>query len=257
MKMNLLIALAVFASASASASASAVFAVAATSPPSARVRAHAYVCNQKQWCTLTAAGDVTAGASQLAIGNVKAGTVLAVSVSAHQQYGGEFIGGDPAGFCGWSQYARDYTPAPTLKANSDCANPVTETTAFVADDGHAIWSGCYPRCFGGVPLRLDPRCGARGHTWCYLRNCEEYANFYPWLKLSHPTDAIRMTSGQQLDIRYRARYVDARLHSSFYMVRDTTAAHGSGNWVFIGGAACGISAGATGAYHWLQHPHSR
>jgi hypothetical protein len=36
-------------------------------------------CNQARWCTITASGDVTQFASQLAIGNVSAGTELAVT----------------------------------------------------------------------------------------------------------------------------------------------------------------------------------
>ena len=36
-------------------------------------------CNQAHWCTITASGDVEQGASQLAIGNVPAGTALAVT----------------------------------------------------------------------------------------------------------------------------------------------------------------------------------
>ena len=140
------------------------------------------MCIRDRWCTITASGDVTQSASQLAIGNVSAGTALAVTQDdvLHQQVGGEILGGSLRGTCGWSQYRYDWT-AQALSVAAGCANPVHNTNEFVAANGTAIWSGCYPRCFGGVPLRFDRRCGQRGHNWCYGSNCEEYANFYPCL----------------------------------------------------------------------------
>jgi hypothetical protein len=212
-------------------------------------------CNQTRWCTITASGDVTPTASQLAIGNVSAGTELAVTQDniGQNQVGGEILNGSLRGSCGWSQYARDWS-AKALTAISGCADPVLAMSQFVADDGHAIWSGCYPRCFGGVPLRFDRRCGQRGHNWCYSSNCEEFANFYPWTSDAHPTNPLRMTRRHRLDVRYLARYGDAWTHTPFYLVRDEEVGHGSGNWVFVSGAACHISTGAPGTYHWLTDP---
>lgn len=210
-------------------------------------------CNQARWCTITASGYVTQTASQLAIGNVSAGTGLAVVLSEHQQYGGEILGGNLRGLCAWSQYARDWTAAPRSK-DANCAHLVLNAAAFVAANGRAIWTACNPHCFGGVPLHFDPLCGTRGHDWCYRRNCREFANFYPWMKSAHPTQPLRMTSGQWLNIRYRARYKDARTHRSFYLVEDTAAVHGTGNWVFISGPACAITAGAPGTYTATRAP---
>jgi hypothetical protein len=131
---------------------------------------------------------------------------------------------------------------------------VLAMSQFVAQNGRAIWSGCYPRCFGGVPLRFDRRCGQPGHNWCYGVNCEEFANFYPWSPTAHPANPLRMTHRHVLDIRYQARYGDAWTQSPFYLVRDVAVAHGTGNWAFVSGAACRISHGPVGAYHWLAHP---
>jgi hypothetical protein len=213
-----------------------------------------WTCNQAHWCTITASGDVTPTASQLAIGNVSAGTALAVTQNdtKHQQVGGEILGGNLRGTCAWSQYVRDWTTR-ALSAEAGCPNPVFDTVSFVADGGQAIWSGCYPRCFGGVPLRFDRRCGTPGHDWCYSTNCEEYANFYPWTRAAHPADPIRTTHRDKIDIRYLARYGDVWTNSPFYLVRDVSAPHGAGNWVFVSGAACGISAGHPGVYRWLPH----
>lgn len=214
------------------------------------------ICNQAEWCTITASGDVTPLTSQLAIGNVSARTALAVTQNdvKHQQLGGQILGGNLVGTCAWSQYLRDWTSR-ALSAVAACANPVHNYGEFVAANGSAIWSGCYPRCFGGVPLRFDKRCGERGHTWCYRSNCEEYANFYPWTRSAHPADPLRMTHRHDIDIRYLARYGDAWTKSPFYLVRDVAVAHGTGNWVFVSGAACGIHAGSARVYHWLPHPH--
>jgi hypothetical protein len=63
-----------------------------------------------------------------------------------------------------------------------------------------------------------------------------------------------MTGRHVLDVRYMARYGDAWTKTSFYLVRDVVAHHGSGNWVFVSGAACGIKTGHPGTYHWLPHP---
>jgi len=212
-------------------------------------------CNQARWCTITASGDVTQDASQLAIGNVSAGTALAVTQEniGQQQVGGEILGGSLAGSCGWSQYDRDWTASPRT-AEAGCPDPVLDTSEFVADNGAAIWSGCYPDCFGGVPIHYERRCGSKGHNWCYSSNCEEFANFYPWSPDAHPADPIRMTHRHVLDIRYLARYTDAWTKRPFYLVRDIAAKHGSGNWVFVGGAACNIRVGHPGSYHWLPRP---
>ncbi len=212
-------------------------------------------CNQSQWCTITASGDVTLLASQLAIGNVSAGTELAVTQDniGQNQVGGEILNGSLRGSCGWSQYARDWT-SKALSVIANCADPVLNMSQYVAASGHAIWSGCYPRCFGGVPLRFDKRCGQKGHKWCYRANCEEYANFYPWSPAAHPSDPVRMTRRHRIDIRYMARYGDAWTNTAFYLVRDTDVGHGTGNWVFISAAACGVNVGPPGAYHWLAHP---
>jgi len=212
-------------------------------------------CNQVRWCTITASGDVTPTASQLAIGNVSAGTALAVTQDniGQNQVGGEILGGSLAGSCGWSQYDRDWTRK-ALVVSADCPNPVLDTAEFVANGGRAVWSGCYPRCFGGVPLHYDRRCGSKGHSWCYRDNCEEFANFYPWSPDAHPADPIRMTHRHILDIRYLARYGDAWTRTPFYLVRDIAAVHGTGNWIFVSGAACGIKTGPPGTYHWLPQP---
>jgi hypothetical protein len=212
-------------------------------------------CNQERWCTITASGDVTQFSSQLAIGNVSAGTELAVTQANHgqNQVGGEILNGSLRGSCGWSQYARDWT-AKALSVIAGCPDPIIDTNQFVADSGRAVWSGCYPRCFGGVPLTYEARCGDGNHHWCYSTNCEEYANFYPWSPSAHPTDPIRMTHRHRLDVRYMARYGDAWTHTAFYLVRDIEAQHGTGNWVFISGAACGLTVGHPGTYRWLTHP---
>ena len=80
-----------------------------------------------------------------------------------------------------------------------------------------------------MPLRFDRRCGQRGHSWCYGSKCEEYANFYPWTRAAHPADPLRMTYHHRLDVRYLARYGDAWTETPFYLVRDATATHGTGN----------------------------
>jgi hypothetical protein len=230
---------------------SAIYAVATTSASGA---VSVFTCNQASWCTMTASGDVTRTASQLAIGNVRAGSGLAVVRSEHQQYGGEILGGSLRGLCAWTQYARDWTAAGRSN-DANCDHVALNTAAYVASHGRAIWTGCDPRCWGGVPLHFDPLCGSQGHDWCYRKNCREFANFHPWMKSAHPTEPLRMTSGQWLNIRYRARHRDARTHQSFYLVDDTAAVHGTGNWIFISGSACAITPGAPGTYTATRTPH--
>ncbi len=207
-------------------------------------------CHERHWCTVTASGDVTPTASQLAIGNVSSGTGLAVTqVNVGQrQLGGQVLGGSLAGSCVWSQYQRDWS-SPQGTVSAGCGDPGLDTADFVANNGGAIWSGCYPRCFGGVPLRFDRRCGRHGRTFCYSRDCEEYANFFPWTPQAHPVDPVRLTQHHGLDIRYLARYGDAANDHPYYMVRDTGVYHGTGNWVFISAHACAIHVGPNGTYH--------
>jgi len=228
----------------------AVCAAASTAAPASAGDVAVSMCHESRWCTVTASGDVTPTASQLAIGNVSAGTGLAViAVNAGQrQLGGQVLGGSLVGTCVWSQYQRDWS-APQGSANADCPDPVFDTSEFVAVNGTAIWSGCYPRCFGGVPMRFDRRCGRHGRTFCYSSNCVEYANFFPWSPDAHPVDAIRRTRRHVLDVRYLARYGDDANGHPYYMVRDIDAFHGTGNWVFVSGDACGIRVGPAGAYH--------
>src|SRR5579872_7062016 len=91
-------------------------------------------CREKGWCTITASGDVTPTASQLAIGNVRGGTALAVTQInlGQRQLGGQILGGSLVGVCAWSQYQRDWSP-PQGSASASCADPVFDTAEFVAD----------------------------------------------------------------------------------------------------------------------------
>jgi hypothetical protein len=206
-------------------------------------------CRASQWCTVTASSDVTQTASQLAIGNVSAGTPLAITQvdTGQRQVGGQVLRGSLVGTCVWSQYQRDWS-GPKGSASADC-EPGLDTIEYVAQNGTAIWTLCYPRCFGGMPLRFDRRCGTHGRTFCYSHDCEEYANFYPWRPKAHPDDAIRSTHGHVLDVRYLARYANVNNGHPYYMVRDTGVFHGTGNWVFISGDACRLRVGPQGTYH--------
>jgi hypothetical protein len=215
------------------------------------------VCRAAQWCTITASGDSVPNATQFAIGNVRRGTVMAITNwdVKHRQVGGEILTGELYGLCAWSQYQRDWAPVAVVDPPS-CAQPLHLTSEYVATTSGgaaAIWTGCYPRCFGGVPLRYDRRCGTRGRTFCYSRNCTEYANFSPWSPGAHPSDALRRTQRHRLDIRYRARYGDVWNGHPFYMVRDGNVGHGRGNWVFISGVECAVVAGPIGTYHHAPH----
>ena len=98
-------------------------------------------------------------------------------------------------------------------------------------------------------MRLDRRCGTHGRVFCYRRNCEEYANFFPWTPAAHPANPLRRTLRHPLDVRYLARYPDSRSGSPFYMVRDAAIGHGVGDWVFISARACGVVPGPIGSYH--------
>ena len=209
-------------------------------------------CTASRWCTVTAAGSATPTASQLAIGNVRAGTKLGVTAEETrlQQLGGQILSGTLRGACAWSQYLRDWAP-PHGSASSGCPKPVLNTDQFIARGGSAIYSGCYPRCWGGVPLRFDAGCGTRGQKFCYSHNCEEYANFFPWRPGAHPIDPLRFTHSHLLEVRYLARYRDSQTGDPFYMVWDIHVRHGFGNWVFIDGAACGVTPGRTGEHHTL------
>lgn len=210
-------------------------------------------CRAARWCTITAAGDSSPQATQFAIGNVRAGTVLAITQNdvKHRQVGGEIVSGELYGLCAWSQYQRDWAPV-VVVAPPGCADPLHVTTEFVATTATGtpdIWTGCYPRCFGGVPLRFDRKCGTHGRTFCYSQNCTEYANFSPWSSNAHPSDALRRTQRHRLDIRYLARYRDMWNSHPYYMVRDGEVGHGQGNWVFISGSGCRVVAGPIGTYH--------
>jgi hypothetical protein len=207
-------------------------------------------CQMHRWCTVTSSSDVTQTASQLAIGNVSAGTPLAVTEvdSGQRQVGGQILRGSLVGTCVWSQYQRDWSE-PHGSVTADCIDPGLDTSAFVAQNATAIWTLCYPRCFGGMPLRFDRRCGTHGRTFCYSRDCEEYANFFPWSSDAHPVGRIRSTQRHVLDVRYLARYADFANGHPYYMVRDTGVLHGTGNWVFISGDACRLTVGPEGTYH--------
>jgi len=111
-------------------------AISGAATTSADAAVSVFTCNQVRWCTITASGDVTATASQLAIGNVSGETGLAVVLSEHHQYGGEILGGNLRGLCAWSQYARDWTAARRSK-DANCARLVLNTPAFVASNGRA------------------------------------------------------------------------------------------------------------------------
>jgi hypothetical protein len=208
-------------------------------------------CRESRWCTVTSSSDVTQTAAQLAIGNVSAGTPIAVTQvdSGQRQLGGRVLRGSLVGTCVWSQYQRDWSD-PKGSASADCVGvPGLDTATFVAQDGTAIWTLCYPRCFGGMPLAFDRRCGSHGRTFCYSHDCEEYANFYPWSPHAHPDNRIRSTGRHVLDVRYLARYADAANGHPYYMVRDTGVLHGTGNWVFISGDACHVELGPMGTYY--------
>jgi hypothetical protein len=207
-------------------------------------------CRAAQWCTITSNGISNAVAAQFAIGNVPRGTALAVTQNEikYRQIGGQIVDGEMAGTCAWSQYQRDWAPL-TIGEAPRCANPGYLNSQFIADDGAAIWSGCHPRCWGGVPLHFDPRCGKGGRTFCYSSNCEEYANFFPWTRAAHPLDPLRDTARHLLAVRYLARYGDVWTNSPFYLVMDTAVGHGQANWVFVSGRGCGIVTGPTGSYH--------
>jgi hypothetical protein len=211
------------------------------------------VCRAVRWCTITASGDSEPNATQFAIGNVRRGTVMAITSwdTKHRQVGGEILSGELYGLCAWSQYQRDWAPLAVVDPPS-CTAPLHLTDEYVGRDAQGraqIWTGCYPRCFGGVPLRYDRRCGTHGRTFCYRRNCTEYANFAPWSPAAHPTDALRRTQRHRLDIRYLARYPDSLGGRAYYLIRDGQVGHGKGNWVFISAAGCGVVAGPVGTYH--------
>jgi hypothetical protein len=207
-------------------------------------------CQANRWCTVTSSSDVTQTAAQLAIGNVSAGTPLAVTQVDHGQgqLGGQILRGSLVGTCVWSQYLRDWSH-PHGSASADCFEPGLDTSSFVAQDGTAIWTLCYPRCFGGMPMRFDRRCGSHGRTFCYSHDCQEYANFFPWTPDAHPEGPIRLTQRHVLDVRYLARYANRVNGHPYYMVRDTGVYHGTGNWVFVSGNACHVQLGPTGTYH--------
>jgi len=209
-------------------------------------------CRANQWCTITAAGISSSVAAQFAIGNVTRGTVLAVTQydTRHRQIGGRIVDGDMAGTCAWSQYQRDWAPL-MLSSETHCSDPLYLNSQFIAQDGKAIWSGCYVknRCWGGVPLRYDRRCGKAGRIFCYSQNCEEYANFYPWTPDAHPSDPLRSTRRHVLAVRYLARYGDVWTNSPFYLVMDTQVGHGQADWVFVSGRGCRILTGPIGSYH--------
>jgi len=208
-------------------------------------------CRAQQWCTITAAGISSSVAAQFAIGNVTRGTVLAVSEYdiKHRQVAGQVLGGDMDGTCAWSQYQRDWAPL-SVAQTEHCANLQYLNSDYIADGGRAIWSGCYVkhRCWGGVPMKYDRKCGKGGRTFCYSSNCEEYANFFPWTPDAHPSDPLRSTRRHTLAVRYLARYGDVWTDSPFYLVMDTVVGHGQADWVFVSGRACGIVTGRTGDY---------
>jgi hypothetical protein len=207
-------------------------------------------CHAAQWCTITSNGISNSVAAQFAIGNVSRGTVLAITQDEvrYRQIGGQIANGELAGTCAWSQYQRDWAPL-TVAEEGPCAHPGYLNSRFIADGGSAIWSGCYPLCWGGVPLRYDPRCGTGGRRFCYSSNCEEYANFFPWSRDAHPQDALRETAGHLLAVRYLTRYADVWTNSPFYLVMDTAVSHGQADWVFVSGRACGIVTGPPGSYY--------
>ena len=71
----------------------------------------------------------------------------------------------------------------------------------------------------------------------------------PVVAAAHPVDSVRRTRRHGLDVRYLARYGDIwRTTTRTTWSRDVGVYHGTGNWVFISGDACGIHVGPPGTY---------
>ena len=210
-------------------------------------------CRAQQWCTITAAGISSSVAAQFAIGNVRRGTVLAITQYdiKHRQVGGQIVDGDMAGTCAWSQYQRDW--APLLVATADQLHRPAVPQQPVhrrRRQGDLVGLLRAAALLGRrAAASYDRRCGKRGRTFCYSSNCEEYANFYPWTPDAHPSDPLRETRRHVLAVRYLARFGDVWTNSPFYLVMDTAIGHGQADWVFVSGRACGIVTGPVGTYH--------
>ena len=174
-----------------------------------------------------------------------------------QQVGGEILGGHPARDVRLVAVSAATGRRQALSVVAGCPNPALNTSRVRRGERQRDLERLLSRAASAACRCASTSAAARAVTsWCYsqqLRGVRELlSRGLP--RRTRPTRS-RMTDRHKLDIRYRARYGDALDQHAFYLVRDTEVVHGTGNWVFVSGAACGVDAPAhPGIYHWLPHP---
>jgi hypothetical protein len=137
---------------------------------------------------------------------------------------GGFVHGNYNG-CGWidSNYSNLLYGQTNTACGSSASHGLSEFMYY--ENGHYIINDATKT--DGTPLDN-------------IRDCTEYANYRPWSSNNAETDAIRtipahsFTNGQpRLWWRYLTKYQSTLGTGYFYMVRDTAAPPGNGDWVFV------------------------
>lgn len=181
-------------------------------------------------CTGSYSSTVSNVPSGYAIGNCLNGvhldrTVKSDLVSSPPGYfDGGFIHGNYNG-CGW--VGTDWDAMLYDQTNNPCSDSASHGQAefMYYENGHYIIND--ESASDGTPLQTT-------------RDCTEYANFRPWSATPAESDAIRtVPAGDTVNGQWRLRWrwLTARrstlTNAYFYMVRDTAAPPGNGNWVFV------------------------
>jgi hypothetical protein len=176
-----------------------------------------FTCNQTwEWIANVPAGYV--------IGNCENGahlhrTEYDESVGGYNWDGGQIFG-DFGGNCGWL-HSDAYV---TGGSYSTCSTPSTPIQDFIYQSPpgtYYIWSDS-----SGTDGLLTNNPSA----------CPEYANFYPWTSSNFEADYTGVTAPANSDrllIRYLTLYESTDGSGYYVMVRDSSIASGSGNWVFV------------------------
>jgi hypothetical protein len=176
-----------------------------------------FTCNQTwEWIANDPAGYV--------IGNCQNGahlhrTEYDENIGGYNWDGGQIFG-DFGGNCGWL-HSDAYV---TGGSYSTCSTPSTPIQDFIYQSPpgtYYIWTSSS---------------GTDGVQTNNPSACPEYANFYPWTSSAFEADYTGVTApanSDRLFIRYLGLYESTDGSGYYVMVRDSSIASGSGNWVFV------------------------
>ena len=175
--------------------------------------------------------NVQAEPSGFVLGNCLTGWHLHNTDFSIDNFGNNWLGGEITGDysgCGWI-LGTSLGNVLNNNAYSACYPASVPQSAYMY---HTASGYFYDGC-GGTP-------SCSGTLFNHAHSCPEYLNYRPWsASTSREIDPIRSDppnpapQPRRLAWRYLAAFASTDGTGGYYMVRDTTVAPGSGNWVFI------------------------